>query len=363
MKKTLKNLLPAELEAFIAGLGERTFRAKQLLEWMYGRCASSFDQMTNLPAALRTRLAEVAELDVVTEVGRQLARDGTTKFLFRLCDGKLVESVLMPHDYGHSVCVSSQVGCRMGCRFCASALSGLERNLTAAEMIDQVVHIQRSLPAGERVRSLVVMGMGEPLENYDAVVRFLRLLHLPEGLNIGYRHVTVSTCGLVPGILRLAQEQMPITLAVSLHAPNDMLRERLMPVNRKYSIEKVLEAAGRYAEITGRRVTFEYILIHGQNDAPEQAHELGRLLRGRLSHINLIPANPVPERGIERPPRPAVEAFQRIVSSYGIETTVRREMGSEIDAACGQLRRRAETGQIPLAICSEEATDAVCRPQ
>lgn len=362
MKTALKGLLPEEMRAFVASLGEPAFRARQLIEWLHGRAARSFAEMTNLPASLRARLADIADVDVlaVARVSRS-ARDGTAKYLFDCRGGGAVEAVLLPHDYGHSVCVSSQVGCRMGCRFCASTLFGLERNLSAAEMVDQVIQISRDLPAGERVRSLVVMGMGEPLENLDEVIRFLRLCNLEDGLGIGYRHMTVSTCGLVPGILALAGSGLPVTLAVSLHAPDDELRSELMPINRKYRLDDVLAACDRYAEITGRRVTFEYILIKGRNDGLEQARALGRRLRGRLAHVNLIPANPVSERGVERPDPAVVAAFQRALEGYGVTATVRRTMGDDIAAACGQLRlaerraTRAESGpgvaaDIPLEL-------------
>lgn len=385
-KVNLMDLSLPELETLFQGLGEKPYRAAQVMEWIHQRGAVTFDEMTNLPKALRDRLAAVADPGWPEEVTRQVSRrDGTTKFLFRLRDGETVESVLMVHDYGASVCVSTQVGCRMGCVFCASTIGGMARNLTSGEILGQLLYINRKIrdnqsrgtgkdapdetdfraagkalagekalasgkaPAGAkalagekgRVSSVVTMGSGEPLENYEQALKFVRSLNEKHGLNIGYRHVTVSTCGVIPGIRRLAAEGLPITLSVSLHAPNDALRSRIMPVNRKYPVAELVEACRDYAEATGRRVTFEYLMIAGLNDSVELARELGRLIRGMLCHVNLIPANPVPERGWKRSSPARVSAFQKALENLGIEATVRREMGADIDAACGQLRRRS----------------------
>ena len=341
-KEPLVGMTQEEIAGFLAGLGEPRFRAKQLFQWVYQKGVKEFAAMTNLPAALREKLAERALLTLAeAEVKQEAAPTRTTKYLFRLADGQKVESVLMRHDYGNSVCVTTQVGCRMGCTFCASTFGGLVRNLTAGEIVDQIVMMQRDLPEGERVGHVVLMGSGEPMENYDNVLKAIRLMHDPDGLNIGYRHITLSTSGLVPQMVRLAGEDLPITLALSLHAPTDELRRQLMPVARVFPIADVLKAAREYGEKTGRRVTYEYILIEGVNDNPEQAHELGRLLQGSLAHVNLIPMNPVAERPeYRRPASERVVKFRDLLQTHGITATIRREMGGDIDAACGQLRNR-----------------------
>ncbi|MCL4515246.1 MAG: 23S rRNA (adenine(2503)-C(2))-methyltransferase RlmN [Firmicutes bacterium] len=342
-KVLLKDLSRAELEDFFSGMGERSFRAVQLMGWLYQRQATTFDQMTDLSLKLRQKLESAAIVNAVTVARRQESvGDGTVKYLFMLGDGNTCEGVLMRHDYGNSFCVSTQVGCAMGCRFCASTLGGRIRDLSVGEIVDQVVTAQRELAAEEkRISSVVFMGTGEPLENYAATVGALRLLNSPEGLNIGYRHLTVSTSGLSEQIRRLAGEELPITLSVSLHAPNDALRSELMPVNRRFPIGELLPACRDYIQRTGRRITFEYAMMDGINDSGEQARQLAGLLRGMLCHVNLIPLNPVAERGIARSSLETVRRFQAILEEEGIETTVRREMGGDIDAACGQLRRRA----------------------
>lgn len=340
-KLQIKGMDLPQLKELLTGWGEPAYRAAQIMEWLYPRAAAGFDEMTNLPKALRERLAASCSLDAVRIETRQESAEGTVKYLFNLADGQAVETVLMPHDYGNSVCVSTQVGCRMGCTFCASTLGGVARNCSVGEMMDQVVFIQRELlPKGARVSSVVLMGSGEPLENFESVVAFIHLLSDPKGLGIGMRHITLSTSGVVPGIRRLAAEDMPITLAVSLHAPTDGLRSRLIPLNRRYPIAELMHAAWDYQKQTGRRLTFEYILINGVNDSLQQARELAHLLRGHLAHVNLIPANPVPERGIDRTPADQVAAFASVMEQAGVPATVRREMGADIDAACGQLRRR-----------------------
>lgn len=341
-KTDLKNLLPAELEAFILELGEKKYRAAQIFTWLYKHGAVSFDAMTNLPKELRRRLEEAATICNLPVLDRREAENGeTVKFLFGLADGHAVESVLMKHLYGNSVCVSTQVGCKMGCAFCASTLGGLVRNLEPAEIADQVLAIRRNALTGdESIHSIVIMGTGEPLDNYGNVIKFMRLMNDPLGLNISFRKITLSTSGLVPEILRLAAEDIPITLSVSLHAPNDSLRDELMPVNRRYPLGELLAACRKYGEMTGRRVTFEYALIDGVNDREEQVWELVQSLRGLLCHVNLIPLNPIRERGWQRSAAAAVDRFQAVLQSRGITATVRREMGTDIDAACGQLRRQ-----------------------
>lgn len=341
-KRPLVGMTPQEMEEYVAELGEPRFRGRQLFEWVYARGAKSFDAMTNLPVRLRSRLqAEALVALLEEELAQEAAPTRTRKFLFRLHDGQKVESVLMRHGYGNSVCVTTQVGCRMGCTFCASTFGGLVRNLTAGEIVDQIIMAGRGLPEGERVSSVVLMGSGEPMENYDHMLKAIKLMHEPAGLNIGYRHITISTSGLVPAMHRLADEGLPVTLALSLHAPNDQLRSQLMPVNKIWPTAQVLEAARAYGEKTGRRVTYEYILIDQVNDHPEQAEELAALLAGSLAHVNLIPMNPVAERPqYRRPSRERVQQFQQILESRGLTATVRREMGGDIDAACGQLRNR-----------------------
>lgn len=343
-KRPLVGMTMEEMTAFVQELGEPKFRGKQLFQWVYQKGVKSFDEMTNLSAAFRQKLAERSILQLCEEEVEQHAQPThTTKYLFRLHDGQKVESVLMQHDYGNSVCVTTQVGCRMGCTFCASTFGGLVRNLTAGEIVDQIVTMQRDLPEGERIGSVVLMGSGEPLENYDHVLKAVRLMHDPDGLNIGYRHITVSTSGIVPAMRKLAEEGLPITLALSLHAPTNELRQQIMPVARIWPIEEVLDAARTYGEKTGRRVTYEYILIREVNDNPEEAVQLAGLLRGSLAHVNLIPMNPVAERPqYQRPGPERINRFKELLESAGITTTVRREMGGDIDAACGQLRNRVQ---------------------
>ena len=345
-------LLPGQLGEVLSGWGEPPYRGGQVFAWMHGRQVTDFAAMTDLPNALRRRLAAAGEVPVPRVRRLQVDPvDGTRKYLLELADGQLIETVLMRHRYGLSLCVSSQVGCRMGCRFCASTLGGLVRNLTAGEMAGQLLVVNRDLAErGERVSHLVVMGIGEPLENYENTLQFLRVAHEPRGAGISYRHMTVSTSGLVPRIRQLARERLPITLAVSLHAPNDGLRSWLMPVNRKWPIAELMDACREYVALTGRRVTFEYVLIEEVNDRPEHARELAELLRGLLCHVNLIPWNPVSERPFRAPGPERVRAFARELRARGINVTVRRELGQRIEAACGQLRRRelVEAGVAPV---------------
>ena len=339
-KKTdIKSLPFAAAEEYIAGLGEKKFRAKQLYEWMHVHKAASYGEMTNLPKSLRRQLDEETDYTCLRQMDCQISRqDGTRKYLFALADGNMVESVLMRYHHGNSVCISSQVGCRMGCRFCASTLDGLERNLAPSEMLDQIYRIERDI--GERVSNVVVMGTGEPLDNYDNLLTFIRMLTDEHGCHISQRNVTVSTCGIVPRIRQLAEEKLQITLALSLHASNQKKRLELMPIARTYDISQVLDACAFYFQETGRRVTFEYSLVEGVNDAPEQALELAHLLAGMHGHVNLIPVNPIKERSYAASRPASVHRFQNILEKNGINVTIRRELGADIDGACGQLRRR-----------------------
>ena len=339
MKKDIRSMTFDELKKEMQEMEEKPFRAKQIYEWLHVKLSDSFDEMTNLSKTLRERLEEGYEILPVEMEKRQVSKlDGTNKFLFRLFDGNMVESVLMKYKHGNSVCISSQAGCRMGCAFCASTIGGLQRNLTASEMLGQVYQIQKI--TGERVSNVVVMGTGEPLDNYDNFLRFVRLLTDENGLNISQRNVTVSTCGIVPGIRKLAEEKLQITLALSLHGSTQEKRRKLMPVANRYELSEVLSACDEYFEKTGRRVTFEYSLVHGVNDTQEDIRELTEILRPRKCHLNLIPVNPVRERDFVRPSRENALNFKNKLEKSGINVTIRREMGSDIDGACGQLRRR-----------------------
>lgn len=339
MKKDIRAYTYEELQEEMAALGEKKFRAKQLYEWLHVKLAGSFDEMTNLSRELRERLNEAYTILPVKMLERQESNlDGTNKFLFMLHDQHVVESVLMRYKHGNSVCISSQVGCRMGCRFCASTIGGLVRNLSASEMLGQVYAIQRI--TGERVSNVVIMGTGEPLDNYENFLRFIRLLTDEHGLHISQRNVTVSTCGIVPKMRELAEEDLQITLALSLHGTTQEKRKELMPVANKYGLQDVLHACDEYFEKTGRRITFEYSLVHGVNDTDEDAAELVRILKPRNCHLNLIPVNPVRERSFVRPSRKNALNFKNKLEKSGINVTIRREMGADIDGACGQLRRR-----------------------
>ncbi len=328
-----------ELTAYVTDvLGEKPFRARQIYEWIHVKLASGFDEMTNLSKSLREKLKKNGYL-VMPEIARRLVSniDGTRKYLFRLSDGNIIESVLMKYKHGNSVCVSSQVGCRMGCRFCASTLDGLERNMTPSEMLGEVYMIQKDL--GERISNVVIMGSGEPLDNYDNVLRFIKMLSDENGLNISQRNITLSTCGIVPRIYDLAKEELGITLAISLHAVNDQRRRELMPVANTWSIEDILKACREYYSHNNRRLTFEYSLVKGVNDSGEDAAALARLLHGLNAHINLIPVNPIKERDFRQSDNSAVMNFKNKLEKYGENVTIRREMGRDIQAACGQLRK------------------------
>ena len=338
-KKDIRSYTIDELMAEMELLGEKKFRAKQIYEWLHVKCVDDFSEMTNLSKNLRDRLEESYEIPSVHMLKRQVSKqDGTNKFLFQLQDGHVVESVLMRYHHGNSVCIYSQVGCRMGCKFCASTIGGLERNLKASEMLGQIYQIQKI--SGERVSNVVVMGTGEPLDNYDHFVRFVHLITDEHGLHISQRNITVSTCGIVPNMKRLAEERLQITLALSLHGSTQEKRKQLMPVANKYELSEVLEACDYYFEQTGRRITFEYSLVAGVNDTEEDARELIRLLKPRNCHLNLIPVNPIKERSFLKPSKKSAENFKNIFEKQKINVTIRREMGSDIDGACGQLRRR-----------------------
>lgn len=338
-KKDIKSMTAEELAAEIANLGEKPFRAAQIYDWMHGKQARSFAEMTNLSKEFRRVLEEHFSYTSLTPVDMQESKiDGTKKFLFGLADGNVVESVWMKYKHGNSVCISSQVGCRMGCRFCASTLDGLERNLLPSEMLDQIYAITRL--TGERVSNVVVMGTGEPFDNYENLLRFLRLLTDEKGLHISQRNITVSTCGLVPYIYRLAEERLQITLALSLHATTDEKRRRLMPIANRYSIDELMRACADYFSKTGRRITFEYSLVGGVNDTDEDAAELSALAGPLHCHVNLIPVNPIKERDFVQSEAERIIAFKNKLEKNRINVTIRREMGRDIDGACGQLRRR-----------------------
>ena len=332
-------MYPDELKAALAQMGEKPFRAGQLFSWLHK--GARFDEMTNLPLSLREKLKAVG-VDQPVEIREKRVSqlDGTRKFLYALRDGNCVEGVLMRYHYGCTLCLSTQVGCRMGCRFCASTLDGCVRNLTAAEMLGQVQCANRTLSGEERVHNIVLMGSGEPLDNYEQVVRFLRLVSHPEGLNIGLRHISMSTCGLVDQMKRFAQEGLPVTLSLSLHAPNDPIRRQLMPIANRYTIDETLDACRNYIEKTGRRVVFEYALVDGVNASPACAEELSSRLRGMQCHVNLIPLNTVKERNLFGVTEAQVRAFLETLEKRHISATRRREMGDDIEGACGQLRKK-----------------------
>ena len=338
----IKSMNLAEMSAYFKELGEPAFRARQVFQWLH-RGVGSFDEMTNLSKALREKLAAECALCPPRVARKQVsAQDGTIKYLWRLGDGNCIETVLMRYHHGNTVCISSQVGCRMGCAFCASTLGGKIRDLTPAEMVDQVLFTQ--LDSGVPVSNIVLMGIGEPLDNFDTVLRFLELVNSPEGLNIGMRHISLSTCGLTEKIDKLADYQLQLTLSVSLHAPDDETRSRIMPVNRGIGVEQLFAACRRYFEKTGRRISYEYAMIDGVNDADWQADLLARHLKGTPGHVNLIPLNHVEESPLK--PSRRVAAFQKRLESHGVTATVRRKLGGDIDASCGQLRRKQIQGQL-----------------
>ena len=332
----IKSMTLAELTKYIEEQGYPKFRAKQIYDWCHVKLVRNVEEMTNIPKEIRQRLSEgFVTLEAVERLESRI--DGTNKFVFRLEDGNVIESVFMPYKHGNSVCISSQAGCRMGCRFCASTLMGLSRNLTPSEMLDQIYAITRI--TGQRVSNVVGMGTGEPLDNYENLCRFIRLLTNEDGLHISQRNVTVSSCGLVPEIYRLADEGFAITFALSLHAPTDEKRRALMPIANKYTIAQVMDACRYYFDRTGRRITFEYSLAAGENDTAEDAEQLVSLLKGFPCHVNLIPVNPVKERNYVRADKNSIEKFKVLLEKNAINVTIRRGMGKDIDAACGQLRK------------------------
>jgi 23S rRNA (adenine2503-C2)-methyltransferase len=335
--KYLPDMDIKELEQMLQDMGQQKFRAKQIFSWV-AKGATDFDEMTDLSKQLREEMklfARVSGLNIRKKLVSSI--DDTSKYLFELHDNNIIESVLMKYAHGYTACISSQIGCKMGCSFCASTIEGFRRNLSAGEMLEQILAIQRD--SGVKIGNVVIMGIGEPFDNYDNVIKFLQLAHAPEGLNIGYRHMTVSTCGLVPNILRFSQENMQVNLALSLHAPNDRLRAQIMPIARRYAIDKIIEACKIYTEKTKRRITFEYALIEDVNDSAENAAELAKLLRGMLCHVNLIPVNAVAGNDYRQSSSRHIDEFAGLLKRRGIETTIRRELGADINAACGQLRR------------------------
>lgn len=347
LQKSIYSLQLDELKDWLKSQGEKPFRAEQIFDWLYKKRAVSFEDMSNLSKALRDKLNEHFVLTTLDTIIQQTSSDGTIKFLFEMHDGKSIETVLMRHEYGNSVCVTTQVGCRIGCTFCASTLGGLKRNLEAGEIVAQVVKVQQALDeTDERVSSIVIMGIGEPFDNYDNMLSFLKIVNHEKGLNIGARHITVSTSGIIPKIYQFADENMQINFAVSLHAPNTELRSRLMPINRAYKLPELMDAVRYYVNKTGRRISFEYGLFGGVNDQVEHAEELAKLVKGLKCHINLIPVNYVPERDYVRTPKSQIFKFERTLRDRGVNVTIRREQGHDIEAACGQLRakeRKEET--------------------
>ena len=337
-KKALKNFTEAEMKEFMKEIGEKAFRGTQVYSWIY-KGAKTFDDMKNIPKSLREKLEEVSYIGNIDIELKLESKDGKTKkYLFLLNDGNIIETVMMDYDSRVTVCVSNQVGCRMGCRFCASTMDGLVRNLEPWEILDQIMKIQED--TGKRVSNLVLMGSGEPLDNYDNTKQFLKIVNDENGLNIGYRHITLSTCGIVPKIYELADLEIPINLAISLHSPYDDKRKEIMPVANKYSINEILDACRYYIKKTNRRVTFEYSLIKGVNDGKKEAEALAALLKGMLCHVNLIPINEVDERDFKKPDKAFIYNFRDYLEERNIPATVRISMGSDISGACGQLRRK-----------------------
>ena len=339
LKESIYSLRPDELEQWLKEHGEKPFRAAQIYDWLYNKRVKTFEEMLNLSKGLREKLEANFVLTTLSTIVKQESKDGTIKFLFQLQDGYSIETVLMRHDYGNSICVTTQVGCRIGCTFCASTLGGLKRHLMAGEIVEQVVKVQQQLDeTNERVSSIVIMGIGEPFDNYDAMMNFLKIVNNDKGLNIGARHITVSTSGIVPKIYEFADEGMQINFSVSLHAPNQEARQKLMPIARAYKLDELLEAVRYYTNKTGRRVTFEYGLMSGENDSVEVAEELSALIKNIKCHVNLIPINYVPERDYIRTSRSKIFEFEKTLKKNGINVTIRREQGADIAAACGQLR-------------------------
>jgi len=350
MKQDLKSMTLPQMTELFSQMGEPKFRAKQVFIWLH-RGVTDFDDMTDISRSLREKLSEHFYITAPKIAAKlQSQKDGTVKYLWELQDGNCVESVLMEYHHGNTICISSEVGCPMGCKFCASTLGGLVRRLTPAEMLDQVLFAQKD--SGKPISNIVLMGIGEPLDNFDNVMTFLELVNSPEGMNIGMRHISLSTCGIVPKILELAEKKLQLTLSVSLHSPEDASRSAIMPVNKKYPVDMLLDACREYFRITGRRVSFEYTMIDGVSDRPEQAELLVKKLVGLSAHVNMIPLNAVEESNLKTSSRAAILRFQKILEDGGVTATVRRTLGSDIDASCGQLRRKYQ----------KEEEGKLCRP-
>ena len=348
-KLDIRSMSLDALGELLSDLGQPKFRALQIFKWLQSG-VESFDEMTNIPLNLRQKLEDISYIATVKALRRYVSKiDGTVKYVYELFDGELIESVLMKYEHGYTVCISTQVGCRMGCKFCASGIYGLTRNLTASEMLAQITYAQRD--NNIRVSNIVMMGMGEPLDNFDNSVKFLKLVSDDNGLNIGLRHISLSTSGVVTGIKKLAEYNMPITLSISLHAPNDEIRSSTMPVNKKWNIDALLAACREYQKVTTRRISFEYALIEGVNDSDENAKELAARLKGIMCQVNLIPANPVKENTFKKPDRKAIIAFQKKLESYGITATIRRTLGADINASCGQLKKKTKEEIDGANIC------------
>lgn len=338
-KINITSLTLEELKNLMNEIGEKNYHGEQIFQWIHSKRINDINEMTNISKGLREKLKKISEFKSLSVEQKYVSKiDGTTKYLFSLKDNNIIESVLMNYKYGNTACISSQVGCRMGCAFCASTLGGLVRHLTPGEMAGQIYKIEED--SHQKISNIVIMGSGEPLDNLKNILSFITIINHPKGANIGQRHITLSTCGLVEQMYYLAEKNLQITLAVSLHAPNDEIRQKMMPIAKKYSIEDLLKACSYYVEKTHRRITFEYALIDNENDSNKHAHELGNKLRGLLCHVNLIPMNPVKEIKYKESSFKNVKHFLEILESYGVQTTVRRKLGSDIDAACGQLRRR-----------------------
>ncbi len=334
----LKNLEYDELIDFLLSIGEKKFRAEQIFSWLL-KGVTSYDEMTNISNETKKKLKEISFVSSMKIQQKLVSKiDGTVKYLFELDDGNCIESVVMRYHHGITICISSQVGCRMGCKFCASTIGGLYRNLSAGEILNQIIFAQKDL--GERISNVVIMGIGEPMDNYNNVITFLHNVNNEKGLNIGYRHITLSTCGLVGGILKLADEGLPVNLAISLHAPNDEIRDKIMPINHAHKINELIDACKLYFKKTKRRISFEYSLIHGVNDSEKDAYELAELIAPLGAHINLIPVNKVEESGFEKGSQSDINKFLKLLTKQGINATIRRELGSDISASCGQLRKK-----------------------
>lgn len=346
MQKTcISSYTLEQLAEQLKAMGQPAFRAKQIFHWLHQKLVTEFSAMTDQPKALLAKLEEEYYIAAPVIQRRQQSKDGTVKYLFRLADGNCIETVVMRYNYGNTVCVSTQVGCRMGCRFCASTQAGRVRNLEAGEIAAEIYAAQKDI--GERISHIVLMGIGEPLDNFDNVMDFLTIISSPEGVNIGMRNISLSTCGIVPQIDKLAEKKLQLTLSISLHAPNNAMRSQMMPVNDAYPVEELIAACRRYQKVTGRRISFEYSMVRGVNDSPATARELAKLIRGMGAHVNLIPINPVDGSPYSATDAENVKRFQNMLTDLGVNATVRRRLGSDISAACGQLRREAAKEEQP----------------